>query len=123
MDDLTAYNLTKQARAAAYAGDREEALSLFRQAIAIQPDDKQALKGLAALTDDPAEKRRAIEQVLTLDPFDEEARSALDYAMSAVESDERAELFAWGGLGEVENTISAIEEFLENPRFRDSDQQ
>ncbi len=77
MDDLTAANLSKQARSAAYAGDKEDALRLFRQALEIQPDDKGTLKALAALTDDPDEKRDAIEHVLAIDPFDDEARAAL----------------------------------------------
>lgn len=78
MDDLTALNLSKQARTAAYAGDHDEAIRLFQQALEIQPDDKTSLKGLAALTEDPAEKRRLLEHVLEIDPYDDEARAALE---------------------------------------------
>ncbi len=77
MDDLTAANLGKQARSAAMAGEREKAVSLLRQALEIQPDDIASLKSLAALTDDMAEKRHALEHVIGLDPFDDEAKSAL----------------------------------------------
>ncbi len=77
MDDLTAANLSKQARSAAMAGDKEKAVGLLRQALEIQPDDIGSLKTLAALTDDTDEKRRSLEHVIALDPFDDEAKSAL----------------------------------------------
>jgi tetratricopeptide (TPR) repeat protein len=77
MDDLTAANLSKQARAAAMAGEREEAVALLRQALEIQADDANNLKSLAALTDDNDEKRRALEHIIALDPFDDEAKTAL----------------------------------------------
>jgi hypothetical protein len=77
MDDLTAANLSKQARAAAMAGEREKSVSLLRQALEIQPDDTGNLKSLAALTDDVAEKHRALEHIIALDPFDDEAKTAL----------------------------------------------
>ena len=77
MDDLTAYNLIKDARAAAVAGDREEATRLCRQAVDIQPNDKDAWLLLASLVDDPAEKRQIVERVLTMDPFNQEAKAAL----------------------------------------------
>ena len=77
MDDLTAANLGKQARSAAMAGEREKAVSLLRQALEIQPDDIASLKNLAALTDDPTEKRHVLEHVIGLDPFDDEAKTAL----------------------------------------------
>lgn len=77
MDDLSAANLGKAARAAAIAGEHEEAIRLYRQALAIQPDDKRAWMELAGLLDDPQEKRQAVEQVLALDPFHEEAKAVL----------------------------------------------
>lgn len=83
MDDLSAANLSKEARAAAdnaphrIAGEREEALRLYRQALAVQPEDKNAWMELAALVEDADEKRQALERVLALDPFHEEARAAL----------------------------------------------
>ncbi len=77
MDDLTAYNLLKDARAAAVAGDREEAARLCRRAVEQQPNDKDAWLFLASLVDDPAEKRQAVDRVLTLDPFNQEAKAAL----------------------------------------------
>lgn len=89
MDNLDSYNLIKSARAAAVAGDRAEATRLLRQAIEINPDDKSAWKLLAAFVDDPAEKRQAVQRILVLDPFDEEAKDALarmDGAPVAVET-------------------------------------
>lgn len=77
MDNLTAANLSKAARAAAIAGDRAEAARLYRQALDIQPDDRNAWMDLAGLLDDPAEKRQAIERVLSLDPFNEDAKAVL----------------------------------------------
>lgn len=77
MDDLTAYNLIKDARAAVVAGDREEATRLCRQAVEIQPNDKDAWLLLASLVDDPVEKRQIVERVLTMDPFNQEAKAAL----------------------------------------------
>lgn len=77
MDDLTAANLSKQARAAAMAGEREQAVALLRQSLEIQPDDASNLKSLAALTDDVDEKRRALEHIIALNPFDDEAKTAL----------------------------------------------
>ncbi len=77
MDDLSSYNLLKAARAAAVAGDRAEAARLARQAVALKADDKQAWLLLAASVDETAEKRQAIQRVLALDPFNEEAKAAL----------------------------------------------
>lgn len=77
MDELTAANLLKNARAAAVAGDRDEAVSLTRQALDAYPDDKNAWLLLAAFLDDPVEKRQAVERALVIDPFNEEAKAAL----------------------------------------------
>ncbi len=77
MDNLDSYNLLKSARAATVAGDRDEAERLLRQAVEINPDDKDAWWLLAALIDDPGEKRQAVQRVLTLDPFHEEAKAAM----------------------------------------------
>lgn len=77
MDDLTAANIAKSARAAAIAGDRAEAVRLYRRALDIQPDDKNAWMELAGLLDDAAEKRKAVARVLALDPFHEEAKAVL----------------------------------------------
>lgn len=77
MDNLDSYNLLKSARAAAVAGDRNEAARLARQAVEINPNDKDAWWLLAALVDDASEKRQAVQRVLALDPFDEEAKAAM----------------------------------------------
>lgn len=77
MDNLDSYNLLQSARTAAVAGDRHEAARLLRQLVEISPDDKDAWKLLAAVVDDPAEKRGAVQRVLALDPFDQEAKAAL----------------------------------------------
>ncbi|MCO6452164.1 MAG: tetratricopeptide repeat protein [Caldilineales bacterium] len=77
MDELTASNLLKDARAAAVAGDRDEAVRLTRQALDAYPDDEKAWLLLAAFLDDPEEKRQAVKKALAIDPFNEEAKAAL----------------------------------------------
>ena len=57
----------------------------------------------------------------TLRAFLVEARAAIDFVKSNVGPEESRQLFAFGGFAEVEDTIAAIEVFLEKPRFRDSE--
>ena len=47
------------------------------------------------------------------------ARSAIENTKRLAPSGESEHLFSWGGLPEVEQTVSAIESFLEKPRYRD----
>ena len=77
MDELTAANLVKEARAAAAAGDVTEAERLTRRSLEIWPDNKEAWLLLAAFLDDADEKRGAIQRALAIDPFYEEAKAAL----------------------------------------------
>jgi hypothetical protein len=51
-----------------------------------------------------------------------EASDAMDFVKSVVEPEDSKQLFAFGGLKEVEDTITAIESFLEKPRSRDEGQ-
>jgi|SRR6266404_4304007 len=62
-----------------------------------------------------AESRQALSQ------FVREARSALDFVRAAVPSADAKQFFNFGGLEEVEKAVSAIEEFLADPRFRDAE--
>ena len=62
-----------------------------------------------------AESRQALSQ------FVREARVALDFVRRAVPSGEAKQLFNFGGLEEVEKAVSAIEDFLANPRFREAE--
>ncbi|NOX60521.1 MAG: tetratricopeptide repeat protein [Chloroflexi bacterium] len=77
MDELTAANLVKEARAAAAAGDITEAERLTRRSLEIWPDNKEAWLLLAAFLADVDEKRSAIKRALAIDPFYEEAKAAL----------------------------------------------
>lgn len=45
----------------------------------------------------------------------------MEFVKSNVGPEESKQLFAFGGLTEVEDTITAIESFLKKPRFRDSE--
>ena len=51
--------------------------------------------------------------------FIREARVALDFVRAAVPPSEANQFFNFGGLEEVEKAVSAIEDFLMNPRFRE----
>jgi hypothetical protein len=62
-----------------------------------------------------AESRQALSQ------FVREARGALNFVRAAVPSGEAKQLFNFGGLEEVEKAVSAIEDFLANPRFREAE--
>jgi hypothetical protein len=50
-----------------------------------------------------------------------EARAAMDCIKFSVGAEEFNRLFAFGDLVEVEDTIAAIESFLAEPRFRDTE--
>ncbi|RME81789.1 MAG: hypothetical protein D6775_12695 [Caldilineae bacterium] len=77
METSNVANLIKSARAAALAGDRQEAVRLLHEALELQPDDADALLALAGLSEDVGEKRRMLERVLAADPANEEAKAAL----------------------------------------------
>jgi hypothetical protein len=74
-------------------------------------------------------KEPYVEPVPTLTPeskdalraFLVEARATMNFVKSNIGLEESKQLFAFGGVTEVENTITAIEAFLEKPRFRDTD--
>ena len=79
---------------------------------------------------EPPEMRTPyVEEAPTLTPqsrqalsqFVREARTALDFARSAVPPAEAENFFRFGGLAEVEKAVSAIEDFLATPRIRDTE--
>jgi len=54
--------------AAYHAGDSDEALRLFAQALLIDPESELGWLWFAAATDDPAEKRYALDRAVTINP-------------------------------------------------------
>ena len=69
------------------------------------------------------------EQVPTLTPesrealtdFVREARAAIDFAQAAISPGEAEKFFGFGGLAEVNDAVSAIEDYLARPRVRDTE--
>jgi hypothetical protein len=53
--------------------------------------------------------------------FVAQARPALDFITKSVPAAEAAQFFAYGGLAELEEALTKIEQFLARPRFRDGD--
>ena len=77
---------------------------------------------------EPPEMRTPhVEQVPTLTPesrealtdFVREARAAIDFARTAISPGEAEKFFGFGGLAEVDDAVSAIENYLAHPRIRD----
>jgi hypothetical protein len=60
------------------------------------------------------ESRAALEAFLVA------ARSSIEFARQHIPEDEQKSFFAYGGMAEVVEAMEAIEEFLVNPRFRDT---
>jgi hypothetical protein len=83
---------------------------------ALEPADMKTpyVEPEPALTD---ESQRAIREFIT------EACSALDFTRRSLPAAEVAQSFAYGGLAELEEALTKIEEFLARPRFRDEDVQ
>ena len=77
MGRVSAADLVRQARAAARAGETEEAHRLLRQAVALEPNDAQSWLDLAGVVSSPEEKRACFARVLALDPENEEAKAGL----------------------------------------------
>lgn len=46
-------------------------------------------------------------------------KETITFVKAAIPEDEARQLFTWGGVQEVEQAVSAIEQFLEHPRFKD----
>ena len=78
MDELDLINLKKQARVAAAAGDKKSAIQLYREVLAQTPDDANAIMELVPLLDDEDEKKAYLKQALRINPYNEEAKAALD---------------------------------------------
>jgi hypothetical protein len=58
-----------------------------------------------------------------LKEFIAEARSALEFTQKSVPASEVGRTFSYGGLTELEEALTKIEDFLARPRFRDTDDQ
>ena len=54
--------------AAYHGGDSDEALRLFAQALLVDPDSELGWLWFAAVTDDPAEKRYALDRAVSINP-------------------------------------------------------
>lgn len=66
-----------------------------------------------------AERVAAEGGIVALRKFVAEARSALEFTKTSLSVTEAAQTFAYGGLSELEEALTKIEEFLARPRFRD----
>jgi tetratricopeptide (TPR) repeat protein len=77
MDELDLINLKKQARVAAATGDAARAIQLYKQVLSQTPDDESAIMELTPLLDDEEERRDYLKQALRINPYNEEAKSAL----------------------------------------------
>jgi tetratricopeptide (TPR) repeat protein len=83
-------DLVKQGIAAAQAGRRAEALRLFRQALALDPNDFAAWLWRGGLAADPSEALACLQRAVALQPQDERARQGLAWAQKRLAADERA---------------------------------
>ena len=77
MDDLELINLSKQANVAAASGDISGAIRMYKDVLAQQPDNESVLMNLAALVDDPEEKKGYVQRVLKINPYNEDAKAML----------------------------------------------
>jgi tetratricopeptide (TPR) repeat protein len=83
-------DLVKQGIAAAQAGRRAEALRLFRQALALDPNNFAAWLWRGGLAADPSEALACLQRAVALKPQDERARQGLAWAQQRLATDERA---------------------------------
>ena len=71
------HSLVKSAIEAAKQGDKNTAMGLLKQALTANPQDIAALLALAELVDEPEHKRQVLNRVLSVDPVNQAARTAL----------------------------------------------
>lgn len=71
-------DLLQKGIAAFQAGEREKARALLEQYVDIEPDDEQGWYYLAAVENDPGIRKRHLERVLAINPFNAKAREVLD---------------------------------------------
>ncbi|HKG27938.1 MAG TPA: tetratricopeptide repeat protein [Thermomicrobiales bacterium] len=64
----TSIALLNRGVAAYHAGDSDEALRLIAQALLADPDSELGWLWFAAVTDDPAEKRYALDRAVSINP-------------------------------------------------------
>src|SRR3954464_5913339 len=64
----TSIALLNRGVAAFHAGNRDQALQLFAQALLIDPQSELGWLWFAAVTDDPAEKRYSLDRAVTINP-------------------------------------------------------
>lgn len=74
---LNIEQLLRMGANAARAGNRDAACALFRALSREYPDEPRVWLGLAGVASDNAERQAALEQVLALDPSNEQARRLL----------------------------------------------
>src|SRR5258708_25604178 len=75
---MDARSLTQEGIEAYQAGNKEEAIRLLREASRANRDDEQAWLYLGAAIDDPERRRQAFQQVLRINPANEQAKAALE---------------------------------------------
>lgn len=75
-----------EAIAAFQSGDRDLARSLFQEVITTDPNNDTAWYYFAALQDDPARRRAALQRVLEINPQHQRAREVLDSMGAAAAS-------------------------------------
>jgi tetratricopeptide (TPR) repeat protein len=83
-------DLVQQGIVAARAGRRDEALRLFRQALALDPNNFEAWLWRGGLAADPSEALACLQRAVALKPQDERARQGLAWAQQRLAADERA---------------------------------
>lgn len=71
-------DLLQKGIAAFQGGEREKARALLEQYVDIAPDDEQGWYYLAAVENDPGIRKRHLERVLEINPFNAKAREVLD---------------------------------------------
>ncbi len=81
-------------RSAAEAGDWNTARRYFKQVLAADPANEEALLWLAGLAQDPHESIRLLQQVLDRNPDNERARAGLQWARARLPAGERSSLVA-----------------------------
>lgn len=79
-------DLLQKGIAAFQAGEREKARALLEQYVDIEPDDEQGWYYLAAVENDPGIRKRHLERVLAINPFNAKAREVLDRIKAREES-------------------------------------
>jgi hypothetical protein len=107
--------LLQRGQAAARVGHRAEARDILRRAVAMAPDNTDALLALAGVEDEPGAKIACFERVLTLDPSNVEAHLGLEMLQSRSQTPMPAVegQLATQGDGDLEAVLTAASRRLE----------